>query len=127
MKHAGLLLALVAVAVPSSAAEKAPTGDASWQSKAMAEIAAAEYRFSWSEGDLSAPNRTHGLRTRVRRDGFSLVSRTSGTVQPGPAGDGIIVIAELIGLDKKDFLPLASNPAFQINRLTFSSNTTARF
>src|SRR5262245_39911938 len=55
----------------------APPVDASWRNQALAGIAAAEYRFSWSEGDLSAPNRAHGLRARVTRDGLSIVSRTS--------------------------------------------------
>jgi hypothetical protein len=35
-----------------------------------------------------------------------------------------VVIAEIIGLDKKEFAPIATDPVFQINRLTFSSNAT---
>jgi hypothetical protein len=59
-------------------------------------------------------------------DPISLVSRVSANVVPGPVGNGILVIAEIIGLDKKDFAPLTANPAVQINRLTFSSNATGR-
>ena len=46
----------------------------------------------------------------------------SGTVRP--RGDGIVVIAEIIGLDKKEFTPLLSNTSFRVNTLTFSSNAT---
>jgi hypothetical protein len=38
----------------------------------------------------------------------------------------IIVIAEIIGLDKKEFAPLLADPRFQVNTLTFSSNATGR-
>lgn len=55
---------------------------------------------------------------------IALRTTLSGTVQKSPRGDGIIVIAEIIGLDKKEFAPLVSNPAFRINTLTFSSNAT---
>ena len=41
-----------------------------------------------------------------------------------PRGDGIVVIAEIIGLDKKEFTPLLSNTSFRVNTLTFSSNAT---
>ena len=57
-------------------------------------------------------------------DPIALVTRVSGTVTKSRVGDGIVVIAEIIGLDKKEFTPIASNPLFQINRLTFSSNAT---
>jgi hypothetical protein len=45
-------------------------------------------------------------------------------VQKSPRGDGIVVIAEIIGLDKKEFTPLLSNSSFRVNTLTFSSNAT---
>ena len=41
-------------------------------------------------------------------------------------GNGIVVIAEIIGLDKKEFAPIATNPFFQINRLTFSPDATGK-
>ena len=34
------------------------------------------------------------------------------------------VIAEIIGLDKKESTPLLTNTSFKINTLTFSSNAT---
>jgi hypothetical protein len=77
MKHVLAFLALAFAVVSSSIAGEGPAVDASWQQAALAGIAAAEYRFSWNGGDLSAPNRAHDLRTRVRQDGFSLLSRTS--------------------------------------------------
>ena len=59
-------------------------------------------------------------------DPIALVStvKSVGAVKRGPAGDGIVVIAEIIGLDKKEFTPIITNPSFQFNRLTFSSNAT---
>jgi len=53
-----------------------------------------------------------------------LQSTVSGTVQKSRKGDGIIIISEIIGLDKKEFFPISTNPAFRINRLTFSSDAT---
>jgi len=55
-------------------------------------------------------------------DPIALRSTLSGTVRP--RGDGIVVIAEIIGLDKKEFTPLLSNTSFRVNTLTFSSNAT---
>jgi hypothetical protein len=57
-------------------------------------------------------------------DPIALRSTLSGTVQRRPRGDGIVVIAEIIGLDKKEFTPLLSNTSFRVNTLTFSSNAT---
>jgi uncharacterized protein DUF4394/Calx-beta domain-containing protein len=57
-------------------------------------------------------------------DPIALKSTLSGTVRP--RGDGIVVIAEIIGLDKKEFTPLITNPSFRVNTLTFSSNATGR-
>ncbi len=57
-------------------------------------------------------------------DPIALVSTLNGKVKAGPVGDGIVVIAEIIGLDKKEFNPIATNPAFRFNRLTFSPNAT---
>ena len=37
-----------------------------------------------------------------------------------------MVIAEIIGLDKKEFTPLLTNTSFRVNTLTFSSNATGR-
>ncbi len=55
-------------------------------------------------------------------DPIALRSTLSGTVRP--KGDGIVVIAEIIGLDKKEFTPLLTNTSFKVNTLTFSSNAT---
>src|SRR6185436_13378500 len=55
---------------------------------------------------------------------ISLTSKISGTVTRSPTGDGIVVIAEIIGLDKKEITPLLSNTSFKVNTLTFSSNAT---
>ena len=57
-------------------------------------------------------------------DPIALRSTLSGTVQKSPRGDGIVVIAEIIGLDKKEFTPLLTNTSFRVNTLTFSSNAT---
>ena len=55
-------------------------------------------------------------------DPIALISTVNGTVRRSPTGDGIVVIAEIIGLDKKEFTPIITNPAFRFNRLTFSPN-----
>src|SRR5439155_11702418 len=57
-------------------------------------------------------------------DPIALRSTLSGTVRRSSTGDGIVVIAEIIGLDKKEFTPLLSNTSFRVNTLTFSSNAT---
>jgi Calx-beta domain len=57
-------------------------------------------------------------------DPVSLVTTLNGTVKRSSTGDGIVVIAEIIGLDKKEITPLLTNPTFKINRLTFSSTAT---
>jgi hypothetical protein len=57
-------------------------------------------------------------------DPIALRSTLAGNVRP--RGDGIVVIAELIGLDKKEFTPLLTNPSFRVNMLTFDSNATGR-
>jgi hypothetical protein len=57
-------------------------------------------------------------------DPIALRSTLSGTVTKGSKGDGIVVIAEIIGLDKKEFTPLLTNTSFRVNTLTFSSNAT---
>ena len=57
-------------------------------------------------------------------DPIALQTTLRGVVAPSFRGDGIVVIAEIIGLDKKEFAPISTNPAFRINRLTFSSNAT---
>jgi hypothetical protein len=59
-------------------------------------------------------------------DPIALRSTLTGTVQKAPKGDGIVVIAEIIGLDKKEFTPLLTNTSFRVNTLTFSSNATGR-
>jgi hypothetical protein len=57
-------------------------------------------------------------------DPIALRTTLSGTVQKSATGDGIVVIAEIIGLDKKEITPITTNPALRINRLTFSTNAT---
>ena len=57
-------------------------------------------------------------------DPIALVSTVNGAVVKGTLGDGIVVIAEIIGLDKKEFTPISSNPSFRFNRLTFSPIAT---
>ncbi len=57
-------------------------------------------------------------------DPIALSTSLAGTVRPSLKSNGIVVIAEIIGLDKKEFTPISTNPAFQVNRLTFSSNAT---
>ena len=42
----------------------------------------------------------------------------------GREGNGIVVIAEIIGLDKKELTNLNVNPAFRVKTLTFSPNAT---
>jgi hypothetical protein len=57
-------------------------------------------------------------------DPISLVSVTSGTVKRSRRGDGLLVIAEIIGLDKEAFQPLVTNQSIVVNRLTFSPDAT---
>jgi|GEM_PF-5230643 len=57
-------------------------------------------------------------------DPIALRTTLNGSVRKSPTGDGIVVISEIIGLDKKEFTPLLTNPAFRVNVLTFSSNAT---
>ncbi len=58
-------------------------------------------------------------------DPIALRSTLSGRVtKRTPTGDGIVVIAEIIGLDKKELTPLLTNTSFRINTRTFSSNAT---
>lgn len=57
-------------------------------------------------------------------DPIALVSTVNGTVTKSAKGNGIAIIAEIIGLDKKELLPITTNPAFQFSRLTFSPNAT---
>jgi hypothetical protein len=77
----------------------------------------------------------NGRTFHLTRQGNSVASSGSSTRSrcgapwPGnvrPRGDGIVVIAELIGLDKKEFTPLLTNPSFRVNMLTFDSNATGR-
>jgi hypothetical protein len=57
-------------------------------------------------------------------DPISRQSTLSGTVQRSPSSNGIVVIAEIIGLDKTIATPLLTNTRFRVNTLTFSSNAT---
>jgi hypothetical protein len=57
-------------------------------------------------------------------DPIAFRSTLSGVVQQSPSGDGIVVIAEIIGLDKVNTRPLLTNTSFRVNTLTFSSNAT---
>ena len=57
-------------------------------------------------------------------DPIALVSTLNGSVIPSRTGDGIVVIAEIIGLDKKEFTPITTNSAFRFRRLTFSPIAT---
>lgn len=57
-------------------------------------------------------------------DPISLQTTLQGSVRKSVKGNGIIVISEIIGLDKKEFAPISTNPAFRINRLTFSPIAT---
>ncbi|MEQ1862271.1 MAG: DUF4394 domain-containing protein [Chthoniobacteraceae bacterium] len=57
-------------------------------------------------------------------DPIALRSTLNGTVTKSRTGDGIVVIAEIIGLDKKEFAPLLTNPAFRTSVLTVSTNAT---
>ena len=57
-------------------------------------------------------------------DPLSLVTRFDGSVTKSRKGDGILVISEIIGLDKKEFTPIANNRSFRINRFTFTTDAT---
>lgn len=60
-------------------------------------------------------------------DPIALQSTLSGSVTKSRKGDGIIVISEIIGLDKKENTPLLTNPAFKVKTATFSPIATGRF
>lgn len=57
-------------------------------------------------------------------DPISLVSVASGSVTRSRRGNGLIVVAEIIGLDKKEFAPLITNSSIIVRRLTFSPDAT---
>ncbi len=57
-------------------------------------------------------------------DPIPLRSTLSGTVATSPQSDRIVRVGEIIGLDKKAFTPLLTNPSFRVNILTFSTNAT---
>jgi hypothetical protein len=57
-------------------------------------------------------------------DPIALRTSLNGSVRKRPVGDGIVVIAEIIGLDKKELTTIFASPSFQVNRLTFSPNAT---
>ena len=57
-------------------------------------------------------------------DPIALRSTLSGRVTRAPGSNGIVVIAEIIGLDKKEITPLLTNPTFRVNTLTFSPDGT---
>lgn len=57
-------------------------------------------------------------------DPIPLRSTLMGSVMRSPRGDGIVVIAEIIGLDRADFMGISMNSMFRVNTLTFTSNAT---
>ena len=57
-------------------------------------------------------------------DPIALRSTLSGSVTRTAGSNGIVVIAEIIGLDKKEITPLLTNPSFRVNTLTFNSSAT---
>ena len=69
-----------------------------------------------------------GPRTQLTQfwvvDPVALVSTLDGAVIRSATGDGIVVISEIIGLDKKEFTPITKNSSFRFNRLTFSPIAT---
>ncbi|HJQ97522.1 MAG TPA: FG-GAP-like repeat-containing protein, partial [Candidatus Polarisedimenticolaceae bacterium] len=69
-----LIGSVALLAVPTAAQV-----DDDWQKKAFAGIEAAEYRFSFKDGVLQAPNRANDLRTRLKGEGLSIESRTLGS------------------------------------------------
>jgi len=76
-----LALALVALMTPGvlAWAGEDETAPSDWYGSVAERVRAAEYRFSdLGSGDsFSAPNRAHGLRTRVDRTGVQIVPRTT--------------------------------------------------
>ena len=68
----------MSVVLLSTPAFAATAPDPAWAKQAQDGIAALEYRFSWHDGLLQAPNRAHDLRTSIRPAGFEVVSRTEG-------------------------------------------------
>jgi hypothetical protein len=72
-----LAIVLVGWSIQAPASEPVPPGEA-WTKTAIDGLAAREYRFSWQDGALSAPNRAQDFRTRLGSTGFSIVSRTKG-------------------------------------------------
>jgi hypothetical protein len=53
-----------------------------------------------------------------------LSSTITGSVTTKPKSSGIVVIAEIIGLDKSEFSGFLSNTSISVSRLTFSTNAT---
>ena len=57
-------------------------------------------------------------------DPIPLRSMLMGSVMRSGQGDGIVVIAELIGLNGVNFMGISTNSMFRVNTLTFTSNAT---
>jgi hypothetical protein len=57
-------------------------------------------------------------------DPIALRTSLNGSVTRTRTSDGIVVIAEIIGLDKMELTNLNTSPAFRVNTLTFSANAT---
>ncbi len=55
------------------------------------------------------------------------ITTPTGSVRRGVRGDGIVVIAEIIGLNKKEFGPLFGTAGHQFGVRTFSPNATGVF
>jgi hypothetical protein len=57
-------------------------------------------------------------------DPIALQTTINASVRTKPKSDGIVVISEIIGLDKKELADFMRNPALRVNVATFSSNAT---
>jgi hypothetical protein len=73
-----LALALSAAPAPAALERGAPQQDAAWTARVGESIRAAEYEFAAVDGGVAAPNRAHGLRTRVTATGVEITARVEG-------------------------------------------------
>ena len=74
-----VVLFLVAAGIVEAAVDPGkPKQDESWLAGVTESIRRGEYAFSRAEGGVSAPNRAHGLRSRITVEGVEMTARVEG-------------------------------------------------
>jgi hypothetical protein len=74
-----IVLCLVAAGIAEAAVDPGkPKQDEGWLAGVTESIRRGEYAYSVVEGGVSAPNRAHGLRSRITVDGIEMTARVEG-------------------------------------------------